>query len=131
MLADPQGLEFIMSRINSIAELEALYGLPQEMSIAKETTWITPHYRALIEASPFAVLATSGPEGLDCSPRGDKPGFVRIHDDRTLLLPAPVGQQERPVAFVEFGETSDAGQSASTRPDPRRTDRQPHRWRVL
>jgi hypothetical protein len=80
-------LEFIMSRINSIAELEALYGLPQEMSIAKETTWITPHYRALIEASPFAVLATSGPEGLDCSPRGDKPGFVRIHDDRTLLLP--------------------------------------------
>ncbi len=48
---------------------------------------ITPHYRALIEASPFAVLATSGPEGLDCSPRGDRPGFVRVHDERTLMLP--------------------------------------------
>ena len=48
---------------------------------------ITPHYRRLIEASPFFVLATSGPEGLDCSPRGDRPGFVRIADERTLMLP--------------------------------------------
>jgi PPOX class probable FMN-dependent enzyme len=41
----------------------------------------------LIEKSPFATLATSGPEGLDCSPRGDLPGFVRIHDAKTLMLP--------------------------------------------
>ena len=41
----------------------------------------------LIEASPLAVLATSGPEGLDCSPRGDHAGFVRIADSRTLLMP--------------------------------------------
>ncbi len=48
---------------------------------------VTPDYAALIEASPFAVLATSGPEGLDCSPRGDQPGFVRVADPRTLILP--------------------------------------------
>jgi uncharacterized protein len=76
-----------MSIVTSVAELEALYGVPAEASIAKEVDYITPHYRAYIEASPFASLATSGPEGLDCSPRGDKPGFVRIHDERTLMLP--------------------------------------------
>jgi uncharacterized protein len=48
---------------------------------------ITPSYRALIEKSPFAALATAGPEGLDCSPRGDLPGFVRIHDEKTLIMP--------------------------------------------
>ena len=76
-----------MSIVNSVAELEALYGQPAEASTAKEIDHITPHYRAYIEASPFASLATSGPEGLDCSPRGDKPGFVRVHDARTLMLP--------------------------------------------
>ncbi|WP_119679828.1 pyridoxamine 5'-phosphate oxidase family protein [Indioceanicola profundi] len=76
-----------MSVIRTVEELEALYGVPQAASTAKEVDRITPHYRAFIEASPFAVLATSGPEGLDCSPRGDLPGFVRIADDRTLMLP--------------------------------------------
>jgi len=73
--------------ITSVTELEALYGIPNEASTVKEVDWLTPHYRAYIEASPFMALATSGPEGLDCSPRGDKPGFVRIHDDKTLMLP--------------------------------------------
>jgi PPOX class probable FMN-dependent enzyme len=68
-------------------ELEALYGEPAEASLIKETSRITPHYRRMIEASPFAILATAGEEGLDCSPRGDKPGFVRIADETTLLLP--------------------------------------------
>lgn len=76
-----------MAIITSIEELEAIYGLPAETSTVKEVDRVTPHYRALIAASPFAVLATSGPEGLDCSPRGDGPGFVRLADDRTLLLP--------------------------------------------
>jgi PPOX class probable FMN-dependent enzyme len=71
-----------------LAALEALYDQsPAQASILKETDRIVPVYRALIEASPFAALATRGPEGLDCSPRGDGPGFVRIRDDRTLLLP--------------------------------------------
>jgi PPOX class probable FMN-dependent enzyme len=77
----------VMSKITTVAELEALYGIPSEASTVKEVERLTPHYRAYIEASPFMALATSGPEGLDCSPRGDKPGFVRIHDDKTLMLP--------------------------------------------
>lgn len=76
-----------MSVIRSVEELEALYGQPGDASLVKEVDWITPHYRRLIEASPFFVLATTGPEGLDCSPRGDRPGFVRIADERTLMLP--------------------------------------------
>lgn len=74
-------------RITTVEQLEALYGLPGEASTVKEVDSITPHYRAFIEAAPFAALATNGPEGLDCSPRGDKPGFIRVHDERTLLLP--------------------------------------------
>jgi len=76
-----------MSIVSSIAQLESLYGTPAEASLAKETDRITQEYRALIEASPFLALATVGPEGMDCSPRGDLPGFVRIHDERTLMLP--------------------------------------------
>jgi PPOX class probable FMN-dependent enzyme len=76
-----------MSTLATIADLEALYGQPGETSTVKEVARITPHYRACIEASPYAALATSGPEGLDCSPRGDRPGFVRVHDEKTLMLP--------------------------------------------
>ena len=77
-----------MSTIDSIAALEACYPAPPApASIVKEVSCLTPHYRALIEASPFVVLATRGPDGLDNSPRGDGPGFVRIVDDATLVLP--------------------------------------------
>lgn len=79
-----------MSDITTIAELEEIYGnygAVGEASTAKVAHHITPHYRRYLEAAPFAALATIGPEGLDCSPRGDKPGFIRIHDDRTLMLP--------------------------------------------
>ena len=75
------------SIINTVEQLEALYGKPNEASTAKEINYMSPHYRAMIEASPFALLATASPEGLDCSPRGDVAGFVRIHDPRTLMLP--------------------------------------------
>jgi hypothetical protein len=53
----------------------------------KVTDHVTPLYRIFIEKAPFAALATIGPEGIDCSPRGDLPGFVRIHDPQTLMLP--------------------------------------------
>ncbi len=76
-----------MSVIASVEELEALYGRPGEASLVKELDRLIPEYAALIEASPFVALATCGPEGLDCSPRGDLAGFVRIRDDRTLLMP--------------------------------------------
>ena len=73
--------------VTTIAELETLYAAPLPPAVVKETDRISPHDRTLIEASPFCVVATSGPEGLDCSPRGDAPGFVRVADDRTLLVP--------------------------------------------
>jgi uncharacterized protein len=76
-----------MAIVASIEDLEAIYGQPNEASTAKVASRITPQYRVLIEKSPFAALATSGPEGLDCSPRGDLPGFVRVHDDKTLMMP--------------------------------------------
>ena len=77
-----------MSRpVADLAMLEALYGEPAAPSLAKEVPALTPGYRRLIEASPFLILATSGPGGLDASPRGDGPGFVRVADERTLLIP--------------------------------------------
>ena len=76
-----------MTVIKTIEALEEVYGEAGETSLVKEVNWVTPEYRLLMEASPFVALATCGPEGLDCSPRGDKAGFVRIHDERTLMLP--------------------------------------------
>src|SRR5690606_4469629 len=73
--------------ISTIAELEALYGQPGEAALVKVTDRVIPEYAAFIAASPFVALATCGQEGLDCSPRGDLPGFVLIVDDRTLMLP--------------------------------------------
>jgi len=77
--------------LTTIEQLEKLYGEPHERSLRKEIPYVNEDYRAFIEFAPFVVLATSGPEGLDCSPRGDAPGFVRIIDERTLALPDRVG----------------------------------------
>jgi len=74
-------------RLDSIEALEAVYGAPMQRSLDKELGHISDLYRQFIERSPFVVLATSGPEGLDCSPRGDPPGFVRVVDKRRVLLP--------------------------------------------
>ena len=74
-------------RVTSVEQLETLYGTASGRSVTKEVDYITKGYRALIEASPFVLLATVGPEGTDCTPRGDPAGFVRVVDDRTLLLP--------------------------------------------
>jgi PPOX class probable FMN-dependent enzyme len=76
-----------MTIIATSEQLEAIYGETGDASMVKVADRVTPLYRLLIEKSPFAALATSGPEGLDCSPRGDLPGFVRIHDDKTLMIP--------------------------------------------
>lgn len=76
-----------MTTITTLDELQALYGDSHERSRRKELPHLIEPYRALIQASPFVVLASAGPDGLDCSPRGDAPGFVHILDERTLLLP--------------------------------------------
>lgn len=74
--------------VATIAELEAIYSGPVSPAArTKEVDRLTSGYRAWIAVSPLCLLATSGPDGLDCSPRGDGPGFVRILDDRTLLIP--------------------------------------------
>jgi uncharacterized protein len=81
-----------MDVVRDEAALSALYGESSPGAIAKEIDYIHPHYRAMIEASPFMVLATSGPEGLDASPRGDPAGFVHVLDDKTAD-PGPARQQ--------------------------------------
>jgi uncharacterized protein len=73
--------------VTSVGQLEALFGTVGEASIKKEIPYIHPAYRALIEASPFAILATAGPHGLDASPRGDPPGFVVVENEKMLLMP--------------------------------------------
>ncbi len=73
--------------IGSEQELALRFDAPAAPSLTKETSFVHPVYRALIEASPFFALATSGPGGLDVSPRGNAPGFVVVEDDKTLLLP--------------------------------------------
>src|ERR1700757_1390781 len=77
--------------ITTLEALEALYAKPYGPAIVKEVDRINAHYRKFIEAAPFFALATSGPDGLDCSPRGDAPGFVRVHDEKTLLIPDRLG----------------------------------------
>ncbi|CUU22146.1 Mll0539 protein CDS [Bradyrhizobium sp.] len=76
-----------MSVIETVEQLEAIYGAVGDASTVKVADHVTPLYRIFIEKAPFAALATIGPEGIDCSPRGDLPGFVRIHDPKTLMLP--------------------------------------------
>jgi len=73
--------------ITTVDELEALYGTPSGPAVAKEVDRLTKGYRAMIEAAPFAVIATVGPEGVDCSPKGDPAGFIRVIDDATLAIP--------------------------------------------
>ena len=73
--------------IDTLPALEALFGPVGEASLRKEVPYLHPHYQSLIKASPFALLATCSPDGLDVSPRGDRAGFVEVRDEHTLLLP--------------------------------------------
>lgn len=73
--------------IETIGELESLYGTPKQASLLKVADRVTPDYRAWIEASSFVALATVGPSGLDCSPRGDNGQVVFVEDENTLHLP--------------------------------------------
>jgi hypothetical protein len=73
--------------VTTTAQLEQLYGEVYPPAIVKEIDHVNADYRAFIEAAPFFALATTGPDGLDCSPRGDPAGFVRVRDEKTLLIP--------------------------------------------
>jgi PPOX class probable FMN-dependent enzyme len=80
-------MDFNDHLVTTTEQLEQMYGEVFPPAKVKEIDHINAHYRAFIEAAPFFALATSGPDGMDCSPRGDPPGFVRVHDERTLLVP--------------------------------------------
>ena len=74
--------------VTAAEELATLYAPPSERVLRKEIDHVDAVGRAFIAASPFLVLATGSNQGLDCSPKGDKPGFVQVDDDgRTLLIP--------------------------------------------
>ncbi len=79
------------SLITDEAALRALHHQPMSRATDKVLPALDRHCRQIIGLSPFCVIATQGPDGADVSPRGDPPGFVRILDDRTLLLPDRVG----------------------------------------
>jgi len=129
-----------MSILHTVKQLEALYGKPNAVSIAKEIDYVSPHYRAMIEVSPFAVLATVGPEGLDCSPRDNVAGFVRIHDSRTLMLPDRRGNNRidslrsivrDPRVALKCGATRFARINPNRWANSGRTNRESRGWRQL
>jgi PPOX class probable FMN-dependent enzyme len=73
--------------VTSLDDLAKIYAQPLPRIAAKETDHITDVGRAFIAASPFLVLGTSNGTTIDCSPKGDAPGFVQLLNDRTLLIP--------------------------------------------
>jgi uncharacterized protein len=73
--------------VTTDAALTALYGEPNPASLTKEIDHLNAEYRAFVDKAPFVILASVGPEGLDCTPRGDPAGFVRVVDAHTLLIP--------------------------------------------
>lgn len=73
--------------LTNVEELESVYGKANERSVRKEISFISEDYAAFILASPFVMLASAGEDGLDCSPKGDAMGFVRILDPHTLAIP--------------------------------------------
>lgn len=80
--------------IKTVDELRQVIGAPTELVLSKISDRLNDLTRRLVERSPFVCVATKLPDGnVDVSPRGDPPGFVRILDDRTLLLPERPGNR--------------------------------------
>ena len=81
-----------MDVIEDAEQLRAAYGAPGERSVKKQLSRLDKHCRDFIARSPFVVIASADPEGhCDASPKGDAPGFVRVIDDATLLIPDRLG----------------------------------------
>jgi uncharacterized protein len=81
-----------MDTIENPQQLRAIYGEPSERAVKKQLTRLDRHCRNFIALSPFLVIASSDPSGrCDASPKGDAPGFVRVVDDTTLLIPDRLG----------------------------------------
>lgn len=73
--------------VDSIEALETIYGQPHDRAVRKQIAFLNEDYQAMVCASPLIIISSVGPEGMDGSPRGDAPGFVRIIDERTLAIP--------------------------------------------
>jgi len=80
-----------VSFISDETSLRALHHQPMSRATDKVLRTLDQHCRRIIALSPFCVIATPGPKGADVSPRGDPAGFVRVLDERTLLLPDRIG----------------------------------------
>lgn len=96
-------------QIHSPEELSALIGQPTEFSLRKELKSLDEHMRRFISQSPFTIISTHSAEGrCDASPRGDAPGFVRVIDDKTLLIPDRTGNK-RVDSYRNILQTSQIG----------------------
>ena len=95
--------------ITTLDELRALYAEPRERALKKELAAVDVHARRFVELSPFVVLASCGAAGaLDASPRGGAPGFVKVADANTLLIPDSPGNN-RLDSFRNIVETGGVG----------------------
>ncbi|WP_420548616.1 pyridoxamine 5'-phosphate oxidase family protein [Curvivirga sp.] len=83
-----------MAKIDTVEGLLNLYGEASQVSTMKQLAYLDEHCAKFISLSPFVVMGTSAKEGLgDVSPRGDHPGFVKILDSETIILPDRPGNR--------------------------------------
>ncbi len=80
-------------KIRTKEELRDHFGEPVLRTVERQLDKLDGHCRHFIELSPFLVLSSAGPGGADASPKGDPPGFVKVIDDETLLIPDRLGNR--------------------------------------
>ena len=98
-----------MPSISTVAQLRSLYKPAMERAVKKQLAHIDRHCRSFIALSPYLVLCTADAEGnLDASPRGGTPGFCKVADDHTLLVPDRPGNN-RLDSFSNIIETGRVG----------------------
>lgn len=89
--AEDRGVPADMSLVTDEAALRRMHHAPMSRATDKVLRELDGHCRRILSLSPFCVISTAGPRGADVSPRGDPPGFLRVLDSRTILLPDRVG----------------------------------------
>jgi len=93
-MGETRAMEATLTTIRDEEELRRLLGEPSDLVRAKVGDRLNEFTRQFVDRSPFVLLATSSPDGTcDVSPRGDPPGFVRVLDEQTLLLPERPGNR--------------------------------------
>jgi PPOX class probable FMN-dependent enzyme len=81
-----------MTEIASLEALRTLYRQPSERAVRKQLDRLDAHCRRFVSLSPFLVIASTDTDGrVDASPRGGDPGFVKVLDERTVLIPDSPG----------------------------------------